>query len=114
MPFQKSLTGRVSIMRKEVQIVGVFDVNALLRLFGSDNIQLGQSVLLSEEDLARELNVSNAETLPVVETVQRVAPPTTGNISQILYRHEVQSQPSVLSENEVERIINNEIGRAHV
>lgn len=108
MPFRKSLTGRVSIMRKEVQIVGVFDVNALLRLFGSDNIQLGQSVLLSEEDLARELNVSNAETLPVVETVQRVAPPPTGNISQILYRHEVQSQPSVLSENEVERIVNND------
>ena len=94
-------------MRKEVQIVGVFDVNALLRLFGSDNIQLGQSVLLSEEDLARELNVSNAETLPVVETVQRVAPPA-GSISQILYRNEVQHQAPVLSENEVERIVNND------
>lgn len=102
-------------MHKAVQIIGVFDVNALVRQFGNSNIQVGQSILLSEEDLAQELATPSEQVVSVasVEVRQVLRQPqvlSTENLEQILYSHDddCDDHPDVLSENDVERMINND------
>lgn len=104
-------------MHKAVQIIGVFDVNALVRQFGNSNIHVGQSVLLGEEDLAQKLASPPEQVVAVASVEVRQVPQQpqilpTASLEQILYGHDDDDDdcdcPDVLSENDVERIVNND------
>ena len=102
-------------MHKAVQIIGVFDVNALVRQFGNSNIHVGQSILLGEEDLAQKLASPPEQVVAVASVEVRQVPQQpqillTASLEQILYGHDDDDCdcPNVLSENDVERIVNND------